>query len=123
MILDLIPKRKYGPSIKSGRIAAKDASRMVMAWLVSGRTELANPKLIIVEKIISIIIILSVLSLNLPDFLISVLRWGFQWGTISRMKWLQKARGIAIRGFGILVAIAAPTAICGDSNIGQVNIT
>lgn len=57
-----------------------------------------------------------VLEVTLPVFLISVFRWGFQWGTSSRTKWLPKASGIAIKGLGIALAIAAATTVCGVSS-------
>lgn len=42
--------------------------------------------------------------------------WGFQCGILSRTKWLAKAIGIEMIGFGILEAIATPTATCGVSS-------
>jgi hypothetical protein len=49
-----------------------------------------------------------------------VFKCGFQWGTVSKIKWLANASGIAIKGLGIWVAIAAPTRTCGVSNIVKV---
>lgn len=59
------------------------------------------------EESIAVTIVLFLVGA--PNFLVSVLRWGFQWGTISKIKWLANTRGIAMKGFGIWVAIAAPT--------------
>ncbi len=56
-----------------------------------------------------------------PYFTVSEFRCGFQWGTISRTKWLANARGMATKGFGIWVAMAAPIKTCGVSSIGRSN--
>ena len=39
------------------------------------------------------------------------------------MKWLAKAKGIAIKGFGMAVAMAAPINTCGVSSILRSNDT
>jgi len=58
-----------------------------------------------------------VFFVGLPYFSVSVFRWGFQWGTLSKTKWLANARGMEIRGFGILVAMATPTTTWGVSSM------
>lgn len=58
----------------------------------------------------------------LPEFLSSVFKCGFQWGTSSRTKWLPKASGIAIKGFGTALAIAAATIVCGVSSTVKIII-
>ena len=65
----------------------------------------------------SMAVITVLLLVGAPNFWVSVFRCGFQCGTISKMKWLVKASGIAIKGFGIFVAMRAPTKTCGVSSI------
>jgi len=43
-----------------------------------------------------------VLVLILPCFFFSLLKLGFQWGSVSRTKWERKARGRDRRGLPIL---------------------
>ena len=76
------------------------------------------------RAIVASIAVITVLFLvGEPNLSVSVFRCGFQWGTISKTKWLVKASGIAISGFGIATAIAAPINTCGVSNICENNFT
>lgn len=110
-------KKKYGPSITSGKTDAKLAAKIVNACVVLGSAVDAKNPPIIREKQTSVTTIKVVCLLTLPNFLSSVFRWGFQWGILSRRKWLVNAKGIEISGFGIFVAIAAPTATWGVSSM------
>ena len=56
-----------------------------------------------------------------PLLSMSFFRFGFQWGVMSRTKWLPRAKGIASIGFPTPTAIAAPAATCGVSSIINVN--
>lgn len=64
----------------------------------------------------STLIMLTLFRAGFPNFLISRFMCGFQWGTISKIKWLARAKGIDINGFGILLAMATATATCGVSS-------
>lgn len=69
------------------------------------------------ESVMSVRIKIVDLLDTCPRVFSSVLRCGFQWGTMSRIKWLANAKGKEITGLGILVTIAAPTKACGVSSI------
>jgi len=65
-------------------------------------------------------VITVLLLVGCPNFSVSEFKCGFQWGIISIIKWLAKAKGIAIRGLGILDAMAAPIKTWGVSSIVRV---
>lgn len=74
-------------------------------------------------RVESMAVIAVLLFVGAPNFSVSVLRCGFQWGMVSRTKWLANARGIAINGLGIAAAMAAPTKTWGVSSIRKCNHT
>lgn len=68
-------------------------------------------------KLISKATIAVVFLVTFPYLFVSVFRCGFQWGILSRTKWLPSARGKDISGFGIFVAREAPIIACGVSSM------
>lgn len=97
----LIPRKKYGPSMTSGRTEKKQARMIVRACRLFGSTFEAIKNPAVRDKITSAITIKVEFFVTLPYFLISVFKCGFQWGTFSRTKWDPKASGKAISGFEI----------------------
>lgn len=93
----------------SGNIAAIPAATIIRECLTSGIASDAMARREKAERVKSATTILVVFGVGLPYFSVSVLRCGFQCGILSSKKWLAKAKGNAITGLGILVAIAAPT--------------
>lgn len=79
----------------SGKTPAKAPKRMVVASDWSGRAveAMKDPKTR--AKTTSSEISIVEFRVSFPYFLISVFKWGFQCGTLSRTKWLANASGMA----------------------------
>ena len=107
----------------SGKTDARQQARTVNILWVSPENFAATERPIMRASPTSAKATIVLFLAGCPNFWVSVNKWGFQWGILSKTKWLAKARGIAKAGLPTFTAIAAPTTTCGVSNTVRLILT